>query len=277
MGRFLAKHWFEMLFGLVFAVGIGLLAYPTVSNWWNEMHTTGVVNDYDGVVSNMDENVIQRDLVMAEMYNDRLAGNASRLNPDEEFMAEYMAQLDPGGDGVMGYIEIPSISVKLAIYHTVEERYLQIGVGHQQGTSLPIGGTGTNCFLSGHRGLPSSKLFTDLDKLQIGDIFRITVLGQVLTYQVDKIDVVLPDETADAIRILPDRDLVTLVTCTPYGVNTHRLLVRGTRIETSEHSLAGPVGDADVVNSLVQSLVIAAFLYAVLFGAVLLVRKIRWG
>lgn len=277
MGKFLAKHWFEILFGLIFVVGIGLLAYPTVSNWWNEMHTTGVVNNYDDAVSGMDENVIQRELVLAEMYNDRLSGNAGRLNPDQAFMDEYMQQLDPGGDGVMGYIEIPSISVKLAIYHTVEEKYLQIGVGHQQGTSLPVGGRGTNCFLSGHRGLPSSKLFTDLDKLQIGDTFRIVVLGQVLTYQVDKIDVVLPDDTADAIRIQPDQDLVTLVTCTPYGVNTHRLLVRGTRIETPDGALASAHGDADRVNSLVQSLVIASILYAVMLGVVLLVRKIRWG
>lgn len=277
MGKFFRKHWFEMVFGLIFVVGIGLLSYPTVSNWWNERHTTGVVNDYDSMISNMDANVIQQDLVMANMYNDRLVGNPDRLAPDDAFMEEYMRQLDPGGTGVMGYIEIPVISVKLPIYHTVEEKYLQVGVGHQQGTSLPVGGVGTNCFLSGHRGLPSSKLFTDLDKVQIGDIFRITTLGQVLTYQVDKIDIVLPDDTAEAIRIQPDRDLVTLVTCTPYGVNTHRLLVRGTRIETRDYGHGALTGDADIVNSVVQSLVITAILCAFMTGAVLVVRKIRYG
>lgn len=274
---FLKKHWFEMLFGLVFVVGIGLLSYPTVSNWWNERHTTGVVNDYENTLSSMDANVIQQDLVRADMYNERLVGNPGRLNPDEAFMSEYMSQLDPAGNGVMGYIEIPVISVKLPIYHTVEEKYLQIGVGHQQGTSLPVGGPDTNCFLSGHRGLPSSKLFTDLDKVQIGDTFRITTLGEVLTYQVDKIDVVLPDDTAEAIAIQPGRDLVTLVTCTPYGVNTHRLLVRGTRIETKDHGELSAHGDAVRVNTFVQALVITVLLYGVFIGVVLLVRKIRYG
>lgn len=274
---FLKKHWFEIAFGLLFAAGIGLLSYPTVANWWNSKHTTGVVNDYESVISGMDMNVIQQELVLANLYNDRLIGNPDRLAPDQAFMDEYMKMLDPGGNGVMGYIEIPVISVRLPIYHTVEEKYLQIGVGHQQGTSLPVGGVGTNCFLSGHRGLPSSKLFTDLDKVQIGDTFRITVLGQVLTYQVDDIKVVLPDDTADAIRIQPDRDLVTLVTCTPYGVNTHRLLVRGTRIETPDGARTGAGGDAEIVNTVVQSLAIASVLCALMLGGAWIVRRIRYG
>lgn len=277
MAKFLKKHWFEMIFGLIFLIGMGLLLYPSVSNWWNERHTTGVVNDYDTMVASMDTASIQQELMMAYQYNDRLLGNPDRLKPDEAFMTEYMQQLSVDGTGIMGYIEIPVISVRLPIYHTTQEKYLQVGVGHQEGTSLPVGGSGTNCFLSGHRGLPSSKLFTDLDKVQIGDIFRIMTLGQVLTYQVDKIDVVLPDDTADAIMIRPGQDLVTLVTCTPYGVNTHRLLVRGSRIETADDLDIHASGDAVLVNSVIQSMIIAAVLYV--FGLVVLViiRKIRYG
>ena len=274
---FLKKHVFEIVFGLAFAAGICLMLYPTVSNWWNERHTTKVVSGYDDAIKVMAPDEIEARLVEAYVYNDRLRSNPDRLYPDEEAMAEYMSILDVDGNGVMGYIEIPVISVKLAIYHTVEEKYLQIGAGHQQGTSLPVGGAGTNCFISGHRGLPSSKLFSDLDKVNIGDIFRITVLGQTLTYQVDKIDVVLPDKTADALVIRSGEDTVTLVTCTPYGVNTHRLLVRGSRIETPDDYLLGGAGDAELVNTVFQSLVIATVLYALAIAVIMLRRKLLYG
>ena len=278
--KLLRKYLLEILFGIVFLAGMSLLLYPTVSNWWNERHTTKVVNNYVQAVEAMDPSRIDAELVRAQAYNDNLRSDPDRLDPTAGDTMRYMELLNVAGDGVMGYIEIPSISVKLAIYHTAEEKYLQIGVGHLEGTSLPIGGPGTNCFLSGHRGLPSSKLFSDLDKVRIGDIFRITTLGRILTYQVDQIDVVLPDETADALAIRSGQDMVTLVTCTPYGVNTHRLLVRGTRIGTigeADGIVAAGSGDADRIEVLLEAACIAAPAWILFCAAYLIIRRIRNG
>lgn len=275
MVKFLKRHGLEMLFGLVFLAGMSLMLYPSVSNWWNERHTTGVVNDYEAAVSALPQNVILQEQVLAQQYNEELRGDPGRMDPDAAFMMKYMARLNVDGSGVMGYIEIPVINVSLPIYHTAEEKYLQVGVGHLEGTSLPVGGPGTHCFLSGHRGLPSSKLFTDLDKVQIGDTFRLRVLGEVLTYQVDQIDVVLPDEAAEHLMIHTGQDLVTLVTCTPYGVNTHRLLVRGVRVPTEGALPAGSFGDASLVNSAVQSAVLAVVLYGLGAAVWFLARRLR--
>jgi sortase A len=205
-----------------------LLLYPSFSNWYNEDKQTTVIEDYSEQVAHLSQEDYDKYLNEAREYNSELANKGySTFTLSEEEEARYESLLNL--DSVMGYIEIPSIRVKLPIYHGTSDEILQIGVGHIAGTSLPVGGESTHCVLSGHRGLPSSKLFTDLDMLTTGDVFVITVLNETLTYEVDQVLIVDPDDTS-ALGIVEGEDLCTLVTCTPYGINTHRLLVRGHRI-----------------------------------------------
>lgn len=225
---------------LIFLAGAGLLAYPAVSNLIYEKRQDELIDYYDHLVV---ENVPQEDQ-LAEFqkcwdYNEGLRkGGVLLTDPFDEKQLDpasmpYAGLLNINGDGSMGYIEIPAIDVKLMIYHGTEEEVLQKGVGHLQGSSLPVGGKGSHCVLSAHTGLNNKKLFTDLDQLVEGDVFYLHVLGEILAYQVDQIKVVLPQETDD-LKINSEEDYVTLVTCTPYGINTHRLLVRGTRIPYEE-------------------------------------------
>ena len=172
-------------------------------------------------------------LLRAQSYNSALLENASRFELDDAEMKEYKSQLDVTGHGEIGYIEIPKIGVSIPIYHTTDPDILQFAVGHLPGSSLPVGGVGTHCVVSGHRGLPSAKLFSDLDRMKAGDTFTVNVLMECETYEVDKILTVDPDNT-EPLAIDPDKDYFTLITCTPYGVNTHRLLVRGHRVATVE-------------------------------------------
>lgn len=221
---------------LILVAGLSLLLYPSFSNYWNSFHQTRAIASYAEEVANLDDDKYE------QLWNDARAYNASLLTRDnayllsEEQRQEYEALLDISGLGIMGYIEIPSINVSLPIYHGTEENVLQIAVGHLDWTSLPVGGESTHCVLSGHRGLPSAKLFTNLDKLAEGDVFLIRVLDEVLTYSVDQILIVEPRETQD-LQIVPGKDYCTLVTCTPYGINSHRLLVRGHRVETVEEEI----------------------------------------
>jgi sortase A len=209
-------------------LGMCLLLYPSFSNWYNEDKQTTVIEDYSEQVAHLSQEDYDKYLNEAREYNSELANKGySTFTLSEEEEARYESLLNL--DSVMGYIEIPSIRVKLPIYHGTSDEILQIGVGHIAGTSLPVGGESTHCVLSGHRGLPSSKLFTDLDMLTTGDVFVITVLNETLTYEVDQVLIVDPDDTS-ALGIVEGEDLCTLVTCTPYGINTHRLLVRGHRI-----------------------------------------------
>lgn len=221
---------------LVLLAGIGLLAYPAVSNLYYEKQQENLTDYYDNMVT---EDIPDEDRT-AEFqecwnYNQGLMkGGVLLTDPFDEAQLDptampYAGLLNVDGDGGMGYIRIPAINVKLMIYHGTSEDVLQKGVGHLQGSSLPVGGTGSHCILSAHTGLNNKKLFTDLDKLEEGDQFYIHVLGEVLAYQIDQIKVVLPDETDD-LKINAEKDYVTLVTCTPYGINTHRLLVRGVRV-----------------------------------------------
>ena len=213
--------------------GLSLLLYPTVSDWWNNMHQSRAITSYQNDVVELEEESYEEVLRQAQGYNAALPRDNTRFLPTEEQSAAYQEALNISGNGIMGYIEIPSISVELPIYHGTEETVLQVAVGHVEGSSLPVGGAGTHCVLSGHRGLPSARLFTDLDQLQEGDIFQLHVLNGVLTYEVDQINVVEPDDVS-LLAISEEEDLCTLVTCTPYGVNSHRLLVRGHRIENPE-------------------------------------------
>lgn len=216
---------------LLFTAGAAVFLYPTISNWLAEIHQSGVIQDYEQVVATEDQEFYENEWKKAQEYNENLAGDPVRdpFVPGTGYALpkNYLDCLNI--DGIMGYIEIPKIAVRLPIYHGTSEDVLQQGVGHVESTALPIGGEFTHAVLTGHRGLPSAKLFTDLDQLEIGDMFYIYVLDEVLAYQVDQINTVLPDELQD-LQTIKGRDLVTLVTCTPYGVNTHRLLVRGTRV-----------------------------------------------
>lgn len=224
------------LLGLTVIFGLCALSYPTVSNWWNEKHATQAIASYVEQVQKIDDSKKEELLVAARAYNAKLSPGVDFELTNEE-MEVYRSILDVSGTGIMGYVEIPSIDVYLPIYHGTEENVLQVAAGHLSGSSFPVGGRGTHAVISGHRGLPTANLFTHLDRVKEGDIFRITVLDQVLSYEVDKIRIVYPDDTAE-LAIDPFNDYVTLVTCTPYGVNTHRMLVRGHRIDTKEESQA---------------------------------------
>ncbi|MBE7005660.1 MAG: class C sortase [Ruminococcaceae bacterium] len=223
---------------LILIVGLSLLLYPPVSNWWNSYRQSKVVSDYAENVSHLDNEEYQRILNDARAYNEAVAaygGGAMTLSDEQR--ADYLRQLDVDGSGIMGYIDIQKIRCTLPIYHGTDDGVLQIAIGHIEGSSLPVGGESTHCVLSGHRGLPSARLFTDIDQLVEGDTFLIRTLDEVLTYEVDQIRIVLPREVGD-LCVEPGKDLCTLVTCTPYGVNTHRLLVRGHRVDTKPGTLA---------------------------------------
>ena len=222
-----------LLLALVFLAGLSLLLYPTVSDYWNSFHASRAVAAYAQEVADLNGAEYDALLEAARDYNARVAQRSNTFALTEEEAAEYQSLLNMDGTGIMGYIEIPNIKLSLPIYHGTEESVLQIAVGHLDWSALPVGGEGTHCVLSGHRGLPSAKLFTNLDQLREGDTFTLRALDEVLCYEVDQIRVVEPQDTA-ALLPEPGQDLCTLVTCTPYGVNTHRLLVRGHRIETPD-------------------------------------------
>ena len=225
-----------LLLVLILLAGVAVLLYPTVSDWWNSMHATQAISNYVSAVEEMSKEEKADILKAAKEYNDARP-NGVNFNLSEAELAEYNKILDITGTGIMGYIQIPSIGVNLPIYHTVDEGILQIAVGHIPGSSFPIGGKRTHAVLSGHRGLPSAKLFSELDELKEGDIFTVTVLDRVVTYQADQIRIVLPEET-DELAIVDGKDYCTLSTCTPYGINTHRILLRGHRIKNINGDIA---------------------------------------
>ena len=229
------KHGTTIMLFIVLFVGLSLLLYPSFSDWWNSMHQSRAVASYVEQVANIEEEQYAHLWDAAWTYNQSLVNRPNTYKLNETQKAAYDQILDIGGLGIMGYIEIPSIGVTLPIYHGTDEAVLQVAVGHLEWTSLPVGGESSHCVVSGHRGLPSARLFTDLDKLVIGDVFIFRVLDEVLSYEVDQILIVEPHET-DSLHIQPHEDLCTLVTCTPYGVNSHRLLVRGHRVENREEA-----------------------------------------
>lgn len=251
------KHLSTVLLIIVFLVGLSLVLYPTVSNWWNESRSSKVISDYSEMVADLEEDVYEQLWTDAIAYNTSRVGAANPYLLTPEQKQTYHNVLNIDGNGVMGYIEIPSLGVSLPVYHTVNEDILQTAVGHLEWSDLPIGGEGTHCVLSGHRGLPSAKLFTDLDDLRVGDTFMLRVLDGLLTYEVDQILIVDPNDVKD-LRQVPGQDLCTLVTCTPYGVNTHRLLVRGHRIEnTPEAAIVRVTANAIPVDPLIVSVIVA--------------------
>ena len=240
----LKKNGLTLILLLILLIGAGLIAYPSFADWWNSFHQSRAVASYAEAVANMNTEEYERIISKAQAYNRKLSRSGILWTLDEDEEKEYKEQLDIATSGIMGYIDIPKIDVMLPIYHGIDESILQVAVGHIPGTSLPVGGKGSHCVVSGHRGLPSARLFTDIDKLVEGDTFTITVLNKTLTYEVDQIRTVLPTDLSD-LQIEKGKDYVTLVTCTPYGINTHRLLVRGHRIENAD-------GDASVIADALQ-------------------------
>ncbi|MBQ7049852.1 MAG: class C sortase [Firmicutes bacterium] len=227
------KHWSTILLIVILIIGLSLLLYPTFSDWWNSFHQSKAIASYTEQVAGMDEEKYDEVWSAAREYNSRLLKNPNSFILSDQQWEKYEQLLDVSGSGIMGYVEIPIIDVMLPIYHGTDEAVLQIAVGHLEWSSLPVGGESSHCVVSGHRGLPSAQLFTDLDKMVEGDIFIMHVLDEVLTYQVDQIRIVEPAETEDLL-IVEGEDLCTLITCTPYGINSHRMLVRGHRIENIE-------------------------------------------
>lgn len=259
------KHLSTIILVIILFLGIAILLYPTLSDYWNSYHQSRAIASYIEEVDSTDPADYELEWLMARVYNEGLKYKPNRFVLSPEDYEEYESTLNLTGSGIMGYIEVPKIGCILPIYHGTDEAVLQIAIGHIEGTSLPTGEIGTHTVLSGHRGLPSAKLFSDLDKLEIGDEFVIRVMNKVMSYEVDQVLIVLPEEL-DALAIDPNRDLCTLVTCTPYGVNTHRLLVRGHRTENEELEKIIRVGaDAKQIDSRLMAPVFAVPMLLVLF------------
>ena len=241
---FFARHATTIILVMLLVVGLCLIGYPSFSDYWNSFHQSRAIMSYAETVANMDQDKYDALIQAAEDYNAALAKTGINWQMTDEQQEKYDSLLNFDGTGNMGYINIPKINVELPIYHGTSDSVLQTSIGHLEETSLPVGGESTHTVLSGHRGLPSAKLFTDLDQLQEGDTFTLNILNQTLTYEVDQIRIVEPTDLSD-LQIVDGKDYCTLVTCTPYGINTHRLLVRG-------HRIANQNGEAEVIADAIQ-------------------------
>ena len=218
-----------MIIMIVMLVGIGLLLYPSVANYWNQFHQTRAIMAYNDTVSSLSTEDYEKILNDAKEYNKKLGETGIVWKMSKAQKAEYEKQLAVDSSGIMGYVSVPKFHIKLPVYHETNESVLQIAIGHLEQTSLPVGGESSHCEVSGHRGLPSARLFTDIDKIKEGDTWTMNVLNETLTYECDQIRIVEPEDLSN-LQITQGKDYCTLITCTPYGVNTHRLLVRGHRI-----------------------------------------------
>lgn len=260
---------------VVFLIGLALLLYPSISDWWNSFHQSRAIASYVGQAVLLDKNAYEKQWRDAREYNQSLLENPNRFFPSDGEYARYESLLNISADGVMGYIDIPKINCTLPIYHGTDASVLQIAVGHIAGTSLPVGGESSHCVLSGHRGLPSAKLFSNLDKLVEGDTFLLRVLDEILTYEVDQIHIVEPHEVSD-LDIEEGKDYCTLVTCTPYGVNSHRLLVRARRIDNSVDAASVRVtADATQIEPVIVAPIVAVPMLLILLIGTLVHDKRR--
>ena len=264
------KHLTTIIILCALCVGVGLLLYPTVSDYWNARHQSDVISSYLEEVAQMDDDRYASIWEEARAYNARLAEEGNTWILTEAQKEEYERQLDVSASGAISYVDIPAINCQLPVYHGTGDAVLQVAIGHIEGSSLPTGGESTHCVLSGHRGLPSAQLFSKLDQLVVGDVFYLQTLDETLTYEVDQILIVLPHET-EALEIQKGRDLCTLVTCTPYGINSHRLLVRGHRVENrgQEKAPLRVTADAMQIEPLVVAPTIAAPMLVVFLIAVM--------
>ena len=258
---------------LILLAGLSLLLYPVVADYWNSFRQSQVIANYSEDLASIDKEKYDKMIEDARAFNQKLLRRSNPYILDEDMQAEYEKLLDVSGVGAMGYIEIPSIKCSVPIYHGTSDAVLQIAIGHLEWTSLPVGGESTHCVLSGHRGLPSAKLFTDLDKVMVGDVFVLRILDEILTYEVDQILIVNPDET-QSLLIEDGKNLCTLVTCTPYGINTHRLLVRGHRIENIESAKTIRItADASQIEPMLIAPIVAAPILLVLLIVLLIPKK----
>lgn len=271
------KRLTDILVVLLLLAGFSLLLYPTVSDYLNSRSQAGAISSYSESVSALTKEDYSSFFDAAEAYNESLKKNRARYSPTGEESERYRSLLDASGTGIMGYVEIPSIKVMLPIYHGTDESAMQKGVGHVEGSSLPTGGLGTHAVLSGHTGLPSATLFTRIDELSEGDRFILHVLDRKLTYEVDRTAVVLPKEIED-LEISEDHDYCTLVTCTPYGVNSHRLLVRGRNVDIEQRADDVKIrisGDAGYVSRVTLAFIYALPLLLLSFAGLLLIKRKR--
>ena len=263
------KHLSTILLVLLFFVGLSVVLYPTVSDWWNQRHASRAIAGYDETAQSLTPENTDACFAAADDYNARLAADPDAFY-DPEKITGYEDTLNISGTGIMGYITIDKINVQLPIYHGTSDSVLQVGVGHLEGTSLPVGGESTHCVLSAHRGL-----FTNLDRLEAGDTFTVTVLDRLLTYEVDQISIVLPEQVQDLL-ITDGQDYMTLMTCTPYGINTHRLLVRGRRVENAAEKHINVTPDATRIDPMLVAPIVALPILLLLLTVLLVrVRKRR--
>lgn len=249
------QKWSTFVLLFVFFIGLSVMLYPAISTYWNSRTQSQAIVDYEKILDSIPETDYSAVFEAADNYN----GELKKLNfPLIEYdrIKDYHEVLDISGTGMMGYLTIDTIGVELPVYHTTDDDVLSIAVGHLQGTSLPVGGEGNHTVVSAHRGLPTATLFTNLDHLEVGDTFRFTILDRTITYQVDQIKTVDPADTADLV-MEPGEDQCTLLTCTPYGINTHRLLVRGTRIENVEQQTIHITSDAHQIEPLIVTPIVA--------------------
>ena len=273
MKRWIKEQKVNIILCLVILIGIGLISYPTVSDWWNSFHQTRAVASYAAAVSQLKTEDYDRLFAEADDYNRKLAGTGMKWSMTDEEIQEYNSILNVSENGIMGYIDIPRIRQTLPIYHGTDDAVLQVAIGHLAGTSLPVGGDSTHCVVSGHRGLPSARLFTDLDRLTVGDIWTMTVLNRTVTYEVDQIRIVEPEDLSE-LQIVQGSDYCTLLTCTPYGINTHRLLVRGHRIPNLDGD-ANVTADAMQVDQTLVAMVVAVIILLILV-IILLIVSSKW-
>ena len=284
------RWWVDLLLVLILLIGLGIVAYPTFSDYWNSFHQSRAIISYAESVATLNTEEYEKVWDQALQYNQWMSTKSNQWQVEPEETEFYNTLLNVGGTGNMGYVSIPRINVNLPVYHGTEESVLQTSVGHIEGTSLPVGSVhdendfskvsfASHCVISGHRGLPSAKLFSDLDRMEIGDVFTFSILDQTLTYEVDAIHVVEPNDS-QLIEIVPEKDLVTLVTCTPYGINTHRLLVRGHRIENEKEALNARItADAIRIDAIYAAPFIAAPVLVLMGMWVMMIstnKKHRW-
>ncbi len=269
------KHLVTIMLFLVLLAGLSLVLYPSFSDWWNSMHMSRVITDYVNLIDDLEEDEYAGLIEAAQEYNRSLTEreNGYLLSPEQKIQYEQL--LNIAGNGVMGYIEIPSIGVNLPIYHGTGDDVLQIAIGHLDWSSLPVGGENTHSVVSGHRGLPSAKLFTHLDKVREGDIFVLRILDEMLTYEVDQILIVEPREV-ESLMISEGEDLCTMFTCTPYGINTHRLLVRGHRVANEEEAeVRHVISEAIIIEPAVVAPIVAMPMLFALFIWIMIPKKKR--
>ena len=274
MSKKLRKQLPNLIFGIIFIVGLAVFLYPSVSNYVNTRNQSRAISNYEELLNSISEEDYSKIWNEALAYNEELEKRPLNFNLSEEELKKYNSVMDATGTGIIGYIEIENIGVNLPIYHGTEESVLQVGIGHLEGTSFPTGTLSTHVALSGHRGLPSAKLFSDLDQMIEGDTFLLHILDQTFAYQVDQIKIVLPEDVND-LAIVDGKEYVTLVTCTPYGVNTHRLLVRAKRVDYNEETRLIVPADAVRYSSLYVAPFIGAPLLLIAF-IIFLVLTSKW-